>query len=233
MNGFTGSGFSEPFERFFEDIMRFLPRVLGLVLIILLGIVFAYLLKIIVQKLSSAAGLDRRAEKYGAREALARTGLREPFSRIFSDLVFWLTVVIFVFLGLHSLEIPAIEQVTSRLILYLPNLLIGAFLLFLGYILGNVLGRTALIAAVNAGIRSSGLIGKGIKWAIFLLALTMALEQLGIGRQTMVMAFTILFGGIILALALAFGLGGRDIAREYLEKKLKPDKEEKDEIEHI
>jgi len=66
-----------------------------------------------------------------------------------------------------------------------------------------------------------------------LLAVTMALEQLDIGRGTIVIAFAIIFGGIVLALAIAFGLGGRDIAKEYLEKKIKGEEEKKDEISHL
>ena len=74
---------------------------------------------------------------------------------------------------------------------------------------------------MNAGFKASGLIGKFVKLTVFLLlAVTMALEQLGIGRGTIIIAFAIIFGGIVLALAIAFGLGGRNIAKDYLEKKL-------------
>jgi len=78
------------------------------------------------------------------------------------------------------------------------------------------------------------MIGKAVKLTVFLFAATIALEQLGIGRETVIIAFAIIFGGIVLALAIAFGLGGRDLAREYLEKKIKKETdEEKDEITHI
>jgi hypothetical protein len=85
---------------------------------------------------------------------------------------------------------------------------------------------------VNAGIKLSGLIGKIVKLSVFLLALTMALEQLGIGRGTIVIAFSIILGGVVIALAIAFGLGGKDIAREYLEKKIRCE-EKKDDISHL
>ncbi|MBM4135525.1 MAG: hypothetical protein FJ241_01685 [Nitrospira sp.] len=101
-----------------------------------------------------------------------------------------------------------------------------------GYLLSNFLSRDALIAAVNAGLKLSGLIGRFVELIIFLLAVTMALEQLDIGRGTIVIAFAIIFGGIVLALAIAFGLGGRDIAKEYLEKKIRGE-EKKDDISHL
>lgn len=120
----------------------------------------------------------------------------------------------------------------ERLLLYLPNMVVSAVILFFGYVLGSFLGRTSLIAAVNAGIGISGLIGKLVRITVFMLSAAMALEQLGIGRGTVVVAFAIVLGGIVLALAIAFGLGGRDLARDYLENKLFK-KEEKDSIEHL
>ena len=85
---------------------------------------------------------------------------------------------------------------------------------------------------MNAGIRISGLIGKLVKFTLFMFAATMALEQLGIGRETVIIAFAIIFGGIVFALAIAFGLGGKDMAKNYMEKRLFKE-EEKDDIEHL
>jgi hypothetical protein len=75
-------------------------------------------------------------------------------------------------------------------------------------------------------------VGKCVKFTVVFLSFTMALEQLGVGSNTVVIAFAISFGGAVLALSIAFGLGGRDIAKEYLEKRLKGD-EKKDEISHL
>jgi hypothetical protein len=104
--------------------------------------------------------------------------------------------------------------------------------MFCGYLLSNFLGRAALIASVNAGLKIAGLIGKLVKMTVLILAVTMSLEQLGVGSGTVIIAFAILFGGFVLALSIAFGLGGRDIAKEYLEKKMRGD-EKKDEISHL
>jgi hypothetical protein len=85
---------------------------------------------------------------------------------------------------------------------------------------------------VNAGIRVSGMIGKLVRLTVFLLSVTMSLEQLGIGSGTSIIAFSIVFGGAVLALSIAFGLGGRDIAKEYLEKKIRGEEKE-DDINHL
>ena len=114
----------------------------------------------------------------------------------------------------------------------LVEVLIALAILVPAYLLGNFLGRTALIAAVNAGMRISGLVGNAVKYLIYLLGVSMALEQLGIGRESVLVSFGIVFSGVVLALAIAFGLGGKDVAKEFLERKL-GEKPHEDDIRHL
>jgi hypothetical protein len=225
----------EPFDRFIERLQEFLPNLLSFILILFTGIVLGLIFKTIFLRFFRAIKLDKFSERSGMVETLKKGGVKEPVSLVLSKLIFWLTIIIFFIMSLRSLSVPVIEQILGSFILYLPNVLIAAVILFFGYLLSNFLGRAALIAAVNAGLKISGLIGRFVKLTIFLLAVTMALEQLGIGRETIVITFAIIFGGIVFAVAIAFGLGGRDIAKEYLEKKLKGEEgeEEKDEISHL
>jgi hypothetical protein len=225
----------EPFDRFIVRLQEFLPNLLSFILILFTGIILGLILKAIFSRFFRAIKLDKFSERSGMVETLKKGGVKEPISLILSRLISWLTIISFFFLSLRSLNIPFIERILERFILYLPNVFIAAVILFLGYLLSNFLGRAALIASVNAGLKLAGLIGKFVKLTIFLLSVTMALEQLGIGRETMVIAFAIIFGGVVLAFALALGLGGRDAAKEYIEKKIKgeKDEDEKDEISHL
>jgi hypothetical protein len=222
----------EPFDRLSERVLQFLPDVLTLTLIFIVGIVIAFILKAFFRRFFGAIKLDRLSERSGLKEILLKGGLREPLSLIAAKLIGWLTAIVFLFVALGSLNVPGIDRVLERFILYLPNVFVAAFILFLGYLLGNFLGRAALIAAVNAGIKVSGLVGRLVKLTVILLALTMALEQLGIGKGTIVVAFALIFGGVVLALSLALGLGGKDIAKELLEKKIKGE-DKKNEINHL
>lgn len=232
MHNFLEKVIIEPFNRFLERSQEFLPNLISFILVLFVGIVLGFVLKNIFLRFFRAIKLDKFSERSGMVEMLKKGGVKEPISLVLSRLIFWLTIIIFFIMSLRSLSVPVIEQILERFILYLPNVFIAAVILSLGYLLSNFLGRTALIASVNAGLKLSGLIGKFVKLTVFLLAVTMALEQLGIGRETIIISFAIIFGGIVLALALAFGLGGRDIAKEYLEKKIKGD-EKKDEISHL
>lgn len=221
----------EPFERFFDKVVQFLPNFLTALLILIMGVVLGAVIKGVFLRLFKAIGLDRVSERSGVIELLRKGGIKDPISVLLAKVAGWVTIAIFAIISVGELEIPAVERLFESFLLYLPNVFVAALILLFGYLLGNFFGRAALIAAVNAGIRFSGLIGRFVKFAVFILAATMALEQLGIGRETIIIAFAIVFGGIVLALSIAFGLGGRDIAKEYLEKKMKG--EEKDEIEHL
>jgi hypothetical protein len=223
----------QPLEGLYEKVLEFLPNFLASLLLLMVGIVVGKALRMIVFRLLKAVHLDKHFERFGMDEVLGKGGIKEPLSVLLSRIVGWIAVFIFVVLALKALNIPSVERLLVGFVLYLPNVFVAALILFFGYFLSNFLGRAALITSVNAGIRLSGLIGQFTRLAVFLLSITMALEQLGIGSNTIVIAFAITFGGVVLALSIAFGLGGRDIAKDYLEKKIRGGEEKKDEISHM
>lgn len=232
MNSFIDRIIIEPFERLLERLLQFLPDIFIAVLIFATGILLGLVLKSVSLRVFRAIRIDKISERSGAIEIMQKGGIKEPVSQILARIVGWVTIISFSIISLRTLNVPAIESILERFILYLPNIFVAAVILFLGYFLANFFGRAALIASVNAGFRLSGLVGRLVKLSIFLLAVTMALEQLGIGRETIIIAFAIMFGGVVFALSLAFGLGARDIAKDYLERKMKGE-EGKDDISHI
>lgn len=232
MNNLLDRVIMEPFDRFIERLLTFLPDIMTAILVLAAGIVLGFILKSLFLRFFHAIKIDKLSERSGAVEMMKKGGVKEPVSAILARLIGWLTVISFVILSLRSLNIPAVERILERFILYLPNLFVAGIIVFLGYFLSNFLGRAALIAAVNAGFKLSGLMARSVKLTIFMLTATMALEQLGIGRETIIIAFAVIFGGVVFALSLAFGLGGRDIAKDFLEKKIRGE-EKKDDINHL
>jgi len=222
----------EPFERLFEKIVQFLPNLLTSVLILIVGIVVAGLVRKLFGRLFHALDIDKHLERIGLTESLHKGGVKEPVSTIIAKGIGWLTLFGFLIMSLRAMDVPSVEQLLERFFLYLPNIFIAMLVLLIGYMFSNFLGRAALIASVNAGLKVSGMVGKLVRLTVFLLAVTMSLEQLGIGSGTIIIAFAIVFGGVVLALSLAFGLGGRDMAKEYLEMKLKS-AEKEDDISHL
>lgn len=224
---------TDPLKDFFQRFVEFLPSMLSSVFILIIGFLSAWILKTAVYKFLKVLNVDHFSQRMGITQAIEKGGIKETPTGLISRIFYWLTVIVFTIMALYTLKIPTVENLLERFFLYLPNVFVAAILIIIGYTLSNFLSRAALIASVNAGIRFSGLLSKGVKISIILLVLTMALEQLGIGRDTVIIAFSIVFGGVVFATALAFGLAGKDIAREYLEKRFKGEPGEKDEIQHL
>ncbi|HBH61996.1 MAG TPA: hypothetical protein DDX85_09730 [Nitrospiraceae bacterium] len=222
----------EPLDTFLEKIIQFLPNLFVSIVILVIGFVAGFILRMLFHKLFRAVNIDNISERSGIMEMLKKGGMKEPVSDLLSGLIGWITVIIFAGISLSGLHMPTVDKLLESFLLYIPNLFIACLILLIGYLLGNFLSRAALIASVNAGIQISGLISRFVKITVLILALTMALEQLGIGKETVLIAFAIIFGGIVLAFAVSFGLGGRDMARDYLEKKLKSH-ENTDDISHL
>jgi len=122
--------------------------------------------------------------------------------------------------GISVLGIPVLHEQISHLFQLLPEVFVAILILFVGVLSANFLSRAALLSAVNAGYRSPRLWSGLVRSVIWILAITMALEQIGLAKETVIAAFSIFFGAVMLALAVAFGLGGRDLARLVLERHL-------------
>jgi hypothetical protein len=223
----------EPFERFYEKLLLFLPNLLISLVLLVIGILLGIFVRWAFTRIFRAMNLDKLSQTLGMSEALTRSGIRDSLSVIVSRILKWFTIITFIIVAMQNLRIPTVEHLIDRVFLYLPNIVIAALVLVLGYILSNFFGRAALIASVNAGMASAGLLGKAVKFTIFILACTMVLEQLGIGKDTITIAFAIVFGGIVFAFSIAFGLGGKDMASDYLRKKMKEPKNQDDGINHL
>lgn len=224
----------EPFESCYEKMLTFLPYFLTSLALFIAGIILGVLLRIVFMRIFKALNLDKVADRLGLLEMLLRGGIKEPPSSFIARIIEWLTIFTFAVVALQTLRIPTVEHLLERFFLYLPNVFTAAVILLFGYILSNFFGRAALIASVNAGLKKAGMLGKFVKMTVFIFSATMALEQLGIGRETVIIAFAIVFGGIVLALAIAFGFGGKEMARDYLEKNVGDKGEEtKDDIDHL
>lgn len=223
----------DPLRAVSITIMGFLPDLISALLLFGLGLIAAWLAKAGLVRLFRAVRMDTFSERAGVSRVIVRSGVREPFSLILARFVGFLVLLAFAIIALGALHVPAIETLLERFFLYLPNIFTALLILVFGSLFSNFFGRTALIAAVNAGVKSAGLIGRMVKTGIVLFSLALALDQLGIGRDTVTVAFALLFGGVVFALSLAFGLGGKDLAKTYLEQRVFCEKKEEDDIDHL
>jgi hypothetical protein len=238
MKSFIDKAVTEPLQSLFQKAVEYLPTVLAGLVVFLAGLLLAWIIKLLVVRIIKLMKLEGAFQRSGVTEALQKMALKDTPAKLIGRMFFWLVVIIFFVLALSVMQIPVIDQLLGRFLLYLPNIFVALVIMTIGVFLGNFAGRAALIASVNAGIRLSGILSKGVRTVVLLFAAVMALEQLGIARSTVIATFAIVFGGIVLALALAFGLGGRDLAASFLEKRLKKggaaeSDEKEDELHHL
>jgi small-conductance mechanosensitive channel len=208
-------------------IGEFLPHFLVMVCIILIGLVVAFVLKHILRTLLRFTRLDRVSEEAGASRVLRLAHL-PSMTELLSRSLFWVTWFGFMLIGLSVLGVSSLQAQISQLLRFLPEIFVAILILFLGVAIANFLSRAALLAAVNAGYNSARIISWSIRFVIWILAITMTLEELGLAKQTVIAAFSIVFGATMLGLAIAFGLGGQDLARKFLEKHVGEGKSEKE-----
>ena len=203
-----------------HGLAALMPRALSALLMLLSGFVIAYLLRSITRFLLRWLRFNALMERAGASQVLQRAGMAEP-DRLLASLVFWLTWLVLLLSALRALGLPAVGLLAHDFIHYIPKLASAFVIIILGVFLSNFAWRASLLAAVNAQLPAAKLVGMLVRTLTLVAALAMALEQLEIGQQVILTAFAISFGAIMLALALAFGLGGRHLARRYLEQRLK------------
>jgi len=198
---------------------HYLPRLIVMLIIAFIGWVIAYLLKVLVRSVLRLTRFAKLSENSGATQLLNQAALPSS-TELLSRFVFWVSWVGFILLGVSVLGIVGLQEYISRFFLFLPRLFVALVILFFGLLAANFVSRAALLAAVNANFRSSRLLSISIRIIISIFALSMAFEVLGVAEETMLLAFGTAFGAVMFGLAIAFGIGGKDLAREFLEKRL-------------
>jgi len=206
-----------------------LPGVLAMIILVVLGLVLGWLARVVVTRIARVVGFDRHAERLGLAASMRRAGMLRTPAETVGVLASWVIFVIFASLGSAALASPGSRTGTAFLIGFLPPLFAALLIVIVGWLIANFVGQGILIAAVNAGLPEARLLARAAHWGVLLFAVATALTHLGIGKEMVLVAFGVTFGGLVLALALAFGLGGRTIAAELLSRRLRregpPDRE--------
>jgi hypothetical protein len=236
MGGVWRATISGSFNKFLGKVITFLPNLLAMITILIIGFFIAWVVKKLLLRFLKAIQFDKVSERWGLSFVLSKGGVAYSPADLLSRFFYWVIVLITLVMGINALEVVATQNFISRFFNYLPHLFAAIIILVIGYLIALFLGQATLIAAVNAQMDSARFLSRAVRWFIIILSLTMALYHLGIAEQVIIAAFTITFGGIVLALAIAFGWGGRELAKDFLEKLYKRKEEGdkgQDHISHI
>ncbi|HSN05052.1 MAG TPA: hypothetical protein VLS44_08705 [Nitrospira sp.] len=220
MSDFLDKAVFNPLAVLGRDILAILPNVFAMFLIVMIGLISAWLLGYAVERVLRIIRLDHLADRLGVTAALARGGVKKNPSYLIGRAAYWMVFLFAALAALGALNLKPINQFAQSFLAYLPHLFLSTVILVAGYVVSNFIAQGVLIAAVNAGLPPARLVADVARWGVQLTAIAMALEQLGIAQHVVVAGFALTFGGVVLAGAIAFGLGARDLAKDYLEGKL-------------
>ncbi len=220
MNDFISQALLAPLELLGRHALSVLPNIFAMGILLLGGLVAAWGLGTLVERVLRIVGFDHLCNRFGLTAGLLRAGIKTDPSRLIGNGLYWLVFLLACVAALSALNLTPINQFAQSFLAYVPHLLTAGVILLAGYICSNFASQAILIAAVNAGLPPARLIANCSRWGIQLLAAAMALEQLGIAQHIVVVGFGITWGGLVLAAAIAFGLGATDLAKDFLERRV-------------
>ena len=215
-----------------DQVAHFLPGLLVALLLVLATVIVAVLVRALLVRALRGLEFDQWAERSGLVALVGRPVAASP-SNSLSQVVYWTILFMGLLVSLTALNATIPSRFALSVFEYLPNVLAGLVIFVVGTIAAQFLARSVLIGAVNMGLQSARLLSLGVKWLVQLVAVAMTLDHLGIGRNVLLLAFGILFGGIVLAAALAVGLGARDAVKEALARQRHDPSRGDDTVNHV
>lgn len=198
------------------QIQLFLPRLLGALLLLALGWLVARLVRSVLIRLLRALRVDVIAERVGIEDFLLRGGVRFTTVTLIAQIVYWGLFLVVALSTFNVLGVPVPASTIEQVAGYLPNVLVALIIVIFGSLLAQFARGALQTYLNNIGMEGAGAFATLAQAAILTFVVTLALGQLRIGGAVLVSAFQLAFGGLCLALALAFGLGGRDWAARIL-----------------
>lgn len=218
---------------FLAKLLFFTPRLLAALVVVLTGWVAGLVLRGILRRVLKGGAFDAWVDRTGLAFLLGRSGWPIPSSTFLAGVVYWGVLAMAAMLSLTAFEMPLLDRMATEFFLFLPRLGVALLMLGLGLMLSGFLSRAALVASVNAEFPVPRVVAGAVRLLVIMLSAAMALEQVGIATTMVGVAFGIAFGGVMLALALAFGFGGRDLARDLLRKGPRGEAEKEDLERHM
>ena len=212
-------------QRVIVQVADFLPGILALSTTLVIAFPLAWLAAHMLRRSLTRLRFDERLVQWGF-SVLADWSPYGSATIFISRIAAWVIILLGFLVGLTALNAELTSTMTLRAFGYLPNLLAAVIVLLVGNFFARFLARSALIGAVNMQLQSARLISLAVKWLILVLTAAMAMEHIGIGGDIIKMAFAITFGGIVLTIALAVGLGSKEVVSRSWERQQEKQDEE-------
>ncbi|MBI4335167.1 MAG: hypothetical protein HY589_00755 [Candidatus Omnitrophica bacterium] len=206
----------EPIVAMGLKIWSYVPNVIAAALILLVGLFVSKIAAAVIGKILKISKLDVAAEKFGLAKVLKAGEIKPTLSEIIEGLVYWSLILIVAATAAQALKFSAATDLITRLIAYIPNIISAILVLAIGIFLASILGSIVSTASKNAGLKRANLLTQTVKVALMVFAVAMALEQLQIGKTIVTQVVSILLISIGAGIAIAFGLGCKDLVGKWV-----------------
>jgi hypothetical protein len=225
----------DPLQEVYAKFHAFAPSLLAMLIILVVGILLSRLLRTVLVKFLTAVKFDNWSDRMGFTTLIRKGDLWMKPSVVAGAIIFWILIIVTLMVGLSALNVAAIDSLVEQFFGYMPRVFSAAMILVVGYAVSSFASRAVLITAANAGYHYAKLLAEAVRILMMVMILAMVMEQLQIATSIVLAAFSIVFGGIVVALAIAFGVGGIGAARQIIERELAdiPPEKKPDDIEHL
>lgn len=206
----------EPVNAMWTRVLGFLPTLVSVILILVIGFIVAAMVQKLVVRFLKLARLDTASEKAGIANILTKGDINVTLSEIIGVLIYWIIMLVVLIAAVNALNLTVAAELLNRVVLYIPSVIAGLFILVLGIFFANLLATIVRTTASNAGIRQAKALAQFTQVAIVVFAVIEAISQLQINLAFLELFFKAALGALALGIGLAIGLGCKDIAGKYI-----------------
>lgn len=203
-------------KKILTDILDFVPRFINGLIILLVGYLISLLVRWIVRQVLRAVRLDQLAERTGVNSVVRGLGVHLPLSQILAQIVFFFLILSFATASVRLMGLVSVAELLENVLRFIPRAISAALLLIFGSMLARFLGNTIAAITQNINISYGGALGKILEYAIVVFSAVLAISTLGVDTTLLTTSLTIIVAAVGLAIALTFGLGAREAARNVI-----------------
>jgi flagellar biosynthesis protein FliQ len=208
----------EPLRVFLRQVGDVLPRILLALLVVIAGWLLAKTVRFAIVKALRAMNFSVLTERSGMDGFLRNGGIRADTAEIIGLLIYWLVILAALVIGFNSLGLAYITELLTRVVVFVPKVLVAVLILAFGGYFARFISNAVSAYCRNVHIQDADLLGRLAQYAILTFVVLIALDQVNVGGDIVRQTFLIVLAGLVFALALAFGLGGKEWAAEWLER---------------
>jgi hypothetical protein len=203
---------------FWTQLAAFIPQLLAALVLLFLGWILANIVRSAVSKVLDTLKFDELGKKTGIEAFMRQGNIDLTLSRLIANLIYWIILLVVIVTVANSLGLTTVAELFNKVVFYLPNIIVAVLVLVFGVLVARFINRLVFAYLNNMGVDGALTLSTLAEYAVIIFVVFVALEQLQIGTHLLISAFQIGFGAVGLALALAFGLGGKDWAASVIKR---------------